>query len=119
MTTRTLVTKLISYDTQPSQQVNTDHIIKNILKNRLKQIDELTKLCLDKINKEDPHLSELIHNTFLFLNEMRSEELKVIEEVKQSPNMQSLYRYINLLSSQRKLEALEILKVTKCLQEIN
>jgi hypothetical protein len=119
MSTQTLVTKLLSYDTQPSQQVNTDHIIKNILKNRLKQIDELKTLCLDRINKEDPHLSEVIHSAFLLLNEMRSEELKVIEEVKQSPNTQSLYRYINLLSSQRKLEALEILKVTKCLQEIN
>lgn len=118
MSTQTLVTKLISYDTQPSQQVNTDHIIKNILKNRLKQIDELKKLCLDKINKEDPHLSELIRNTFSLLSEMRSEELKVIEEVTKSPNMQSLYQYINLLSSQRKLEALEILKITKCLQEI-
>ena len=113
---KSLANKLILFDSSPSHDTDSKLILQEILRIRLKQIDDLEAMCLKNIDMSDSTLKTQIIETSNILLEMRKKDIEVLNDLNNLPNMNTLHRYINLLSNQRKIEATQILKLTKCIE---
>lgn len=112
MTTQLLASKLISYDSCPKLPMDNKILIQQILKARLKQIDDLKDLCLNNINITDTTVVSTIKNIFEFVTETRTQEIEFVKQLSAEPNMKALHDYAAFLSEQRKQEAAKIMKLT-------
>ena len=112
MTTQLLASKLISYDTCPKMPIDNKLLIQQILKARLKQIDDLKDLCLNNINVNNSMVVSTIKNLFEFVTETRTQEIEFVKHLSAEPSMAALHEYAAFLSEQRKQEAARIMKLT-------
>ena len=108
-----LINKVIAYDSNPSMHISQHSLIKEMLKRRIEQIDELKEMCLKNLDTSNPKIIGQINGMFEEIEKLRTDELTFIKKAKDSSSkIQTLIEYAEMLSKHRKIEAAQILNLT-------
>ena len=98
-----LINKVIAYDSNPSIHISQHSLIKQMLKRRIEQIDELKEMCLQNIDTSNPEIIGQINGMFEEIEKLRTDELTFIKKAKDSSSkIQTLIEYAEMLSKHRK-----------------
>ena len=115
----TISKSLFDFDTRrkKSKPVNPSKLIKKLLSERLKQIDELKDLCQSNIDKDTDETRSCICELYDFMEKQRENEMSYLQKNKSDTSIKSLHMYIETLAKLRKDEAKIILKLRDTITE--